>query len=99
MGLSEEEVTGLQLHRGSLENGMEREVRLVAEKRPGVQAVCGSGNKHSITRADTHQTEGRKAKNQWSCSSAVASSDILQNPTYMSTKKRQNWKGEISCGK
>lgn len=65
MGLSEEEVTGLQLHRGSLENGMEREVRLVAGKRPRVQAVCGSGNKHSITRADTHQTEGRKTKNQW----------------------------------
>lgn len=49
MGLSEEEVRGLQLHRGSLENGMEREVRLVAGKRPRVQAVCGSGNKHSIT--------------------------------------------------
>lgn len=60
MGLSEEEVTGLQLHGGSLENGMEREVRLVAEKRHRVQALCSSREKHSNHRGRHTSDRGEK---------------------------------------
>lgn len=93
MGLSEKEVTGLPLHRGSLEDGMEKEVRLVAEKR---HRLRGAAETSTGSRTDKHQTEGIKAKKQLSCSSAVGSSSIPQH-SLMSTKKRQNRKGKISC--
>lgn len=45
------------MHGGSLENGMNKEVRLVAEKRHRTQAASDRGDKHRITGTDKHQTE------------------------------------------
>lgn len=85
-------MTGPPLHRGSLEDGVEKEVRLVAAEE--ARAAWGSRDRHRITGKVNDQTEGMKATKQWSCSSAMGSSYTPQNSTHVSQEEakpeRQN---------
>lgn len=73
---------------------MNKEVRLMAEKQQRAQAASDRGDKHRITGTDGHQTEWIKTKKQCSQSSAVGSSYIPQNFTYVNQEEakleRQN---------